>query len=133
MVISTASPRPARRLAAAALVGAVFGLTAACGGDNGPELSAPAAEGREIMRNSGCAGCHGQNGEGGVAPSWHDLYGSTVELDDGDTVTADDDYLRRSITDPRADQVAGYTLLMPTNSLSEQEVDAVIAYIQELG
>lgn len=114
-------------LLAACLVG-----VASCG-SGGPDLSPLAAEGQEIARESGCAACHGSNGQGGVGPAWTSLFGSEVSLEDGTVVVADDAYLRTSIRDPQADIVAGYTTKMPENTLDDAQIDAVIAYIRELG
>ena len=55
-----------------------------------------------------------------------------VELDDGTSVVADDDYLSRAITDPAAEIRAGYTLKMPVNNLNRSEINDVIAYIHDL-
>jgi cytochrome c oxidase subunit 2 len=55
-----------------------------------------------------------------------------VELDDGTTVVADAAYLRRSVVDPQAQLVEGYTVFMPTVDLNADEVDAIVAYIEEL-
>ncbi|MEZ5343707.1 MAG: cytochrome c [Acidimicrobiales bacterium] len=107
-------------------------LTSGCGIDDGPPLSATAAAGRDLAADAGCMSCHGDNGTGGVGPAWTGLAGSTVELSDGTTILADADYLVRSIADPAAEQVASYTLAMPTNSLTDDQVNLVVAYIQEL-
>jgi cytochrome c oxidase subunit 2 len=109
-----------------------LGLLAACG-DDGPELSPQAAEGRDLIRDRGCAACHGRNGGGGVGPSWVGLHGTMEELESGEEVLVDADYLRRSIVDPSADRVAGYSVTMPDNTLDDDEIDAVIAYIEALG
>jgi len=106
---------------------------AACGSDGGPDLSPEAAAGRDLMRSSGCSSCHGANGQGGVGPTFEGLYGSEVELDDGSTVTADDAYIRESISDPSAKIVEGYALPMPTNELSDAEIDQIVSFIAELG
>lgn len=112
---------------------------AACGGDDDSDLSEQARTGRNTANSSGCASCHGSDGQGGVGPTWVDLAGSEVTLtvpeDEGGgtrTVIADDEYLRRAILDPQAEEVEGYTVNMPTNGLSEAETDDVIAYIKEL-
>jgi cytochrome c oxidase subunit 2 len=124
---------PVRSLIRRALVLAALGtVAAACGGDDA-SLSPEASEGRQIANSSGCAGCHGTRGEGGVGPAWTDLYGSQVELDDGTTVTADDDYLYRSITDPGAQITADFNVRMPANALSDEQIAKVISYIRELG
>ncbi len=102
------------------------------GGDEDLQLSPAAAEGRSIAQESGCVSCHGADGGGQVGPAWKGLAGSTVLLADGSTVVADTEYLTRSITDPDADLVEGYTVRMPTNTLSAAEVASVVAYIEEL-
>ena len=104
----------------------------ACGGDSGPQLSELAAEGREIAQSRGCAACHGQEGEGDIGPPWVGLAGATVQLDGGESVVADSLYLRRAIVDPDAEVVAGVSISMPVTNLSDREVDALIAYIEEL-
>ena len=101
-------------------------------GDDGPPLSQAGARGRELADENGCLVCHGSAGQGGVGPAWTGLAGSRVELDDGTVVIADDEYLRRSITDPGAQQVAGYAVSMPPNSPGPSDVDAIIAYMKDL-
>jgi protein SCO1/2 len=95
-------------------------------------LSAEAARGKDIARTNGCSGCHGGNGQGGVAPKWQDLYGSQVKLKDGSTVTADEKYLTTAIRNPSAQIVDGSNLKMPSNNLSDDEIAAIVAYIKEL-
>lgn len=126
--------RPPTSLTAAAFAGALVFIGASCGGgDSGPELSGEGESGREIATDEGCAACHGNNGQGGAGPAWKGLAGATVELDDGSSVVADDAYLRTSITDPTVQQRAGFTLRMPENSLTDDEINSVIAYIHDLG
>ena len=96
-------------------------------------MSPEAERGRRIANTSGCASCHGADGTGGVGPALAGLYGSEVTLADGSTVVADDVYLRRSITDPDADLVEGYAVKMPVVGLDDDEIEAVLAYIRELG
>lgn len=111
----------------------VGGAVAACGADDtSPTLSAAGEAGREIVRSNGCSACHGRNGEGGPGPSFVGLYGSTVELADGVTVVADEEYLRESIRDPGAKVVEGYGFPMPGNDLSDAEIESVIAFIRDL-
>ena len=126
-------PGRAPRRVSAGLI-ALFLVTAACGGDDdaGPTLTPDAAAGREIARTNGCAACHGSDGEGGVGPPLAGLYGATVTLTDGTTVTADDGYLAESIRTPDAARVDGYELSMPDNDLSDDEIAAVIAFIRGL-
>ena len=107
-------------------------LGAACGGDESLDLSDEGARGRSIANENGCAACHGTNGQGGVGPAWQGLYGADVVLEDGKTVVADDAYILRSIREPDADLVEGYTIRMPVNSLTDDDAMAVLAYIREL-
>jgi cytochrome c oxidase subunit 2 len=104
---------------------------ASCGGDDS-SLSELGQLGKNTASANGCASCHGSNGQGGVGPGWIDLAGSPRELTDGTTVIADDDYLLRAILEPDVEVVAGYTILMPTNGLSEAEAANVVTYIKEL-
>lgn len=113
---------------------AAVALLAGCGGNAAADvqLSARGEEGRSIMRASGCAACHGSQGDGGVGPSFRGLFGSTVPLADGTSVTADRDYLAESITDPSGQIVEGYRVPMPDNDLDDAEIEAIIDYIVEL-
>lgn len=138
MTRTTVAPSGRRGLAATLLVAvALFGLLAACG-DGGSSSSSipltPAGEkGRALADRSGCAGCHSTDGSRKVGPTWEDLAGSEVELEGGETVVATDDYLRESITDPKAKAVAGFTNTMPAFSkLSDEELDQLIAYLHDL-
>ncbi|MEM8904559.1 MAG: c-type cytochrome [Actinomycetota bacterium] len=119
-----------------ALVAVITLLAGACSGGEesteGPPLSPLAAEGRSIVEASGCVSCHGRNGEGGVGPAWAGLHGTEVLLDDGTTVIADEAYLVRSIAMPEVERRDGTTLAMPANDLSDDEITAVVAYLQEL-
>jgi cytochrome c oxidase subunit 2 len=109
-------------------------LVAACGGDASgqPDLSPAAAEGRQIAARAGCAACHGPDGDGGTGPAWSGSLGTEIELDDGTTVTVDEPYLARSIADPDAQVRDGFSIQMPRNQLSDDEIAKVVAYIVEL-
>jgi cytochrome c oxidase subunit 2 len=62
---------------------------------------------------------------------------SQVELSNGETVIADEDYLRRSMLEPSSQTVKGFqeglmeTVIKP-HSLTDAEVRALIAYIRSL-
>jgi cytochrome c oxidase subunit 2 len=58
--------------------------------------------------------------------------GKAVKLEGGQTITADEDYIRESILDPRAKVVAGYQPVMPTykGSISEDGIMQIIAYLK---
>ncbi len=108
-------------------------LLPACGGDSTQSALPPAAEeGRSIAKSNGCGSCHGSSGQGGVGPAFVGLFGSVVQLDDGSSITADRAYLLESIKQPGAKKVDGYRLPMPTNRLTDDEIDRVITYIEAL-
>ncbi len=81
---------------------------------------------------AGCVACHTTDGSESVGPTWLGLYGSTKTLSDDSTVVADDAYLKESILDPAAKLVKDYSALMPPYSFEDEELDALIAYIQSL-
>ena len=83
-------------------------------------------------RRAGCTACHGADGEGGIGPAWAGSLGTEIELDDGTTVTVDEAYLERAITDPAAEIHAGFSVTMPENQLTDEEVAQVIDYIVSL-
>lgn len=133
MLTNRRKPRTSRRVAVGALV-VVAAVISGCGSDGSdtPTLSAQAEAGLMTSKILGCAACHGVNGQGGVGPKWKGLAGSQVTLQDGSVVTADDDYLRRSITDPSAQRVKGYSVHMPKVAATEQQIGELLAYIKAL-
>jgi cytochrome c oxidase subunit II len=90
-----------------------------------------AAAGGQLYQQFGCVTCHGT----GKGPPFAGLYGKPVLLATGETVTADNDYLRESILDPSAKIVNGYPAIMPTfrGQISEEQLLELIAYIKSLG
>jgi len=89
--------------------------------------------GARIFTEQGCDTCHAA-GDTQLGPSLMGVFGSTVELEGGRTVMADESYLRESILKPQAKVVAGYQPVMPTYDalLSEEQLMQVIAYIKSL-
>lgn len=85
-------------------------------------------QGRELAADQGCLGCHSVDGSSSVGPTWKDLYGKTETLSNGSTVKVDADYLKESILNPNAKIVQGYSAIMPAYELSEEEINALIAY-----
>ena len=60
------------------------------------------------------------------------LIGKTVALQNGKSVTADENYVRESILEPRAKMVRGYQpiMLIFKGSVSEEGVLQIISYIK---
>ena len=96
----------------------------------------PLAElGELTFEQQGCMACHSTDGTPGAGPTLQGLYQSERTMDDGTTLTADEEYLRESIVDPRAQITEGYPANMPTfygDRLSDREIDALITFIKEL-
>jgi cytochrome c1 len=130
---TSAASRRTRRALAVGLV-AVMTLAASCGDDDDSSAApaSPVEAGEQLARSKGCAGCHGQDFDGGAGPTWVGLAGSEVVLVDGSTLVADDEYLTRAIADPSADLVDGYNLKMPANNLTADEIADIVAYINTL-
>ncbi len=91
--------------------------------------------GRQLAQQMGCTACHSVDGSKLVGPTWKGLFGEEVTLDDGTTVVADEEYLRRSIVDPGAQIVQGFPNVMPKNykdQLTEEQIQSLIEYIKSL-
>jgi len=118
------------------------GVLAACSGDDSGSGSSSGtgggasadqiAAGKALAHDRGCPSCHSASGAPGTGPTWKGLYGSQVTLDDGTTVTADDTYIKESMTDPGAKIVKGFGNVMPHFNLSPKEQDELLAYIKSL-
>jgi len=93
-----------------------------------------ASSGQKLFQQLPCATCHKPDGRG-RCPVLEGLFGKQVLLQDGRTVTADGDYIRESILDPKAKIVASYEPIMPnfTGLLSEEQIAQLIAYIKSIG
>lgn len=90
-------------------------------------------QGQALAQSRGCVACHTVDGSARVGPTWKGLFGTTRPLADGSTVLADETYLRRSIVEPQAQVVKGFPPIMPATVLGDEEVTALVAYIQSLG
>jgi cytochrome c oxidase subunit II len=99
----------------------------------GPAPVSPVAAGQKLFAQYNCITCHRSDSQG-RGPLLDDLAGSEVHLEGGETVVADESYLRESILNPTAKVVEGYQPIMPTfqGQVSEEGVLQLIAYIQSL-
>lgn len=94
----------------------------------------PVELGRRLVTQY-CSACHSLDGSKKVGPTFLGIFGRESALSDGTRVTVDEDYIRRSLRDPKAQVVAGFQPVMPTfgpDRLSDEEVDAIVAFLKTL-
>lgn len=92
------------------------------------------ALGKQLYTQQGCQSCHSLDGSEPIGPTFDGLYGTTGHtMDDGSTVTVDENYLRESILKPEAKVVQGFDNLMPGtfSNLSERQISALIEFIKD--
>jgi cytochrome c oxidase subunit 2 len=89
--------------------------------------------GRALADAKGCVACHTIDGSPRVGPTWKGLYGKTENMRDGSTAKVDEKFLRDFIRDPLARGIKGFAPVMPKIELSDEELAALVAYIQTLG
>ena len=107
----------------------MVGSATACGSAAGTSPEA----GQNLALQKGCAACHSVDETDKIGPTWVGLYGSQVELADGNFVTADEGYLTESIKTPNAKIVKGFSKgSMPPNSLTDEEINSLVAYIKSV-
>ena len=90
------------------------------------------AMGKSLFTEDGCAACHSLSGSAGAGPSLNGAAGRTVELDDGTSLTADDAYLERSITDPDAQIVKGFNTGIMSAAIAGHDLAAHPADVRAL-
>jgi cytochrome c oxidase subunit 2 len=100
---------------------------AGAGGGSLPE------RGRALADAKGCVACHSIDGSQRVGPTWKGLFGKTENMRDGSTAKVDEKFLRDFIRDPQARGIKGFAPVMPKIELSDEELAALVAYIQTLG
>lgn len=93
-----------------------------------------AARGERVAGDNGCLRCHTVDGTPHLGPTWLGLYRSTVPLDGGGTIIADEAYLTQSMMDPMTHIHAGFGPIMPSyrGLLTVPETGAIVEYIKSL-
>ena len=100
---------------------------------NANQQSASSA-GQQLYLSMGCASCHGANAEGGRGPALQGVFNSQTQLNNGQVVKADENYLRESIINPQAKIVSGFGPIMPSfqGQVTEEQLLQLTAYIRSL-
>ena len=100
------------------------------------DVSGPpdAGLGEDLVATYGCAACHTIDGSDLIGPTWLGLYGSQETLEDGTSVTVDDEYIKESIQDPNAKITAGFTagLMQATLGVRDEDIPHIIEYMKSL-
>ncbi len=112
----------------------------AAGGTPGAGLIGLAAKGEQLFAQYKCSECHSVAGERIVGPPLNGLYGSTVSLSNGQTVVADDAYLKLALIQPDSQIVNGYPSGVMSGHIQQFEsqidapdtLDALLAYLKSL-
>lgn len=95
----------------------------------------PIAAGEVALSFRGCTACHAVDKDG-IGPKLGAIFGTTRELEDGSSVTVDENYIRESILQPQAKTAKGFPVNgMPAaiaDSLSTEEIDNLVLYIRSL-
>jgi len=99
----------------------------------GPPAAALATAGQQLFEQLGCITCH-RGDPGARGPQLVGIVGKPVQLQSGETVIADETYIRESILNPQAKIVAGFQPIMPTfkGLVSEEGLIQLLAYIKSL-
>lgn len=94
----------------------------------------PATYGEQLYKNRGCAGCHSIDGSSRTGPTFQGLYGRSETMVDGQSIIADENYLRESVIYPKAQVVSGYQPVMPSfkGQLSDDDIYSIVEYMKTL-
>ncbi len=101
-----------------------------------PIAEKPKIDGKEIVQNNGCLGCHSIDGTPLVGPSFKNIFNRKVKiLVNGKVKEVDSNakYLKTAIIKPNIEIVEGfYPGIMPSfeNVLKKEEINAVIEYLK---
>ena len=89
--------------------------------------------GQTLFEQLGCPTCHRFN-EQGRGPNLMGVFGKPVQLEDGRTVIADENYVRESILVPAAKVISGFKPIMPSfqGQVSEDQLNSLVAYVKSL-
>jgi cytochrome c oxidase subunit 2 len=100
--------------------------------------ASPEQIGLQILRNNGCNACHSTDGSKLVGPSYRGSFGATRLVETGGEtreIIVDEEYIKKSIYDPNADIVDGYSkglMLSYKDLITEEELEDIILYIKSL-
>jgi cytochrome c oxidase subunit 2 len=92
-----------------------------------------ASTGAKLFADLACNTCHRPDAQG-RGPVLEGLFGKTVQLQNGESVTVDEAYVRESILTPSAKITGGFQPIMPTfqGLVTEEQLLALVEYVKSL-
>jgi|SaaInl47_10m_RNA_FD_contig_71_609515_length_3492_multi_3_in_0_out_0_2 cytochrome c oxidase subunit II len=105
------------------------------------EIEKPKAtkiDGKALVENNGCLGCHSIDGSKNVGSSFKNIYQRKVRISNNGNIKdilSEEQYLKTAIIKPNAEIVDGYYPgIMPSfeDILNEKEVDAIVDYLKTI-
>jgi mono/diheme cytochrome c family protein len=92
--------------------------------------------GEGLYTSLGCQGCHSLDGSKSSGPTFKGLFGSKVQLTNGQTVTADEQYLLESILDPDTQIVKSYqpgvmSAVIKKGQISQADAKKLVDFIKQ--
>jgi cytochrome c oxidase subunit 2 len=92
-----------------------------------------ASAGAKLFQDLACNTCHRPDAQG-RGPVLEGLFGKTVTLQNGETLTVDEAYVRESILQPAAKITSGFQPIMPTfqGLVTEEQLLELIEYVKSL-
>jgi cytochrome c oxidase subunit II len=92
-----------------------------------------ASAGAKLFADLACNTCHRSDAQG-RGPVLEGLFGKTVTLQSGETVTVDEAYIRASILTPSAQIASGFQPIMPTfqGLVTEEQLLQLVEYVKSL-
>ncbi|HMJ86187.1 MAG TPA: cytochrome c oxidase subunit II [Vicinamibacterales bacterium] len=92
-----------------------------------------ASAGAKLFQDLACNTCHRPDAQG-RGPVLEGLFGKTVTLQNGETLSVDEAYVRESILQPAAKIASGFQPIMPTfqGLVTEEQLLELIEYVKSL-
>ncbi|MCB0318784.1 MAG: cytochrome c oxidase subunit II [Bdellovibrionales bacterium] len=92
----------------------------------------PAERGELIYKEKICVTCHSLDGTKIVGPSFKGVYGRSGTLESGESYTADDAYIKKSILEPQSQVVKGFAPAMPpyAGQLNDDDISDIIEFLK---
>jgi len=99
----------------------------------GAPVGSLAQDGQTMFMQLGCQTCHRSDVQG-RGPNLVGVFGKPVQLEDGRTVIADENYVRQHILAPGKTVVSGFKNIMPSwqGQITEEQLNELLAYIKSL-